>query len=265
MKRGAVLDRLQGKTAMITGATKGIGCAAAELFVKEGANVVICGRSEEEGQNIVDRLEKDYPGKSIFCRLDVTKEADWENCIDLVKKNFGKLHILINNAGMCFRESVAETTMESWQTTLDTNQTGVFLGMKYAISAMKEHGESSSIVSTASVDGIVGDSVFFSYCATKAAVEAMTKCAALYCGENGLSIRVNAVAPGYVLTPMAYEDAKQNRQTIEEYSADSIILHPIGRLGTPLDIAYAYLYLASDEASFVTGTTLAVDGGYTCR
>lgn len=259
------MNRLQGKTAVITGATKGIGYAAAELFVKEGASVVICGRNKEDGQKVAARLEKDYPGKAIFCRLDVMKSTDWENCIALTKKTFGKLHILINNAGVSYRETVAETTMESWQATLDTNQTGVFLGMQHAIAAMKEHGEPSSIVSTASVDGIMGDAVFFSYCATKAAVEAMTKCAALYCGENSLSIRVNAVAPGYVLTPMAYEDARQNGQTIEEYSADSIALHPIGRLGTPLDIAYAYLYLASDEASFVTGTTLAVDGGYTCR
>ncbi len=259
------MGRLQGKTAIITGATKGIGEAAAKLFVEEGANVVVCGRKEEDGKRIVAALERDAPGKSIFCCLDVAKEADWVKALTLTKKTFGKLHILINNAGISYRETVAETTIESWQTTLNTNQTGVFLGMKYAIEAMKEHGEPSSIVSTASVDGIMGDAAFFSYCATKAAVEAMTKCAALYCGENGLPIRVNAVAPGYVLTPMAYEDAKQNGQTIEEYSADSIALHPIGRLGTPLDIAYAYLYLASDEASFVTGTTLVADGGYTCR
>lgn len=259
------MDRLQGKTAIITGATKGIGAAAAELFVEEGANVVVCGRSEADGESIVTRLNKKHPGKAVFCHLDVAKATDWEACIALTKETFGKLHILVNNAGISFRETVEETTMDSWQATLDTNETGVFLGMKYAIAAMKEHGEPSSVVSTASVDGIMGDAVFFSYCATKAAVEAMTKCAALYCGENGMSIRVNAVAPGYVLTPMAYEDARQNGQTIEEYSADSIALHPIGRLGTPLDIAYAYLYLASDEASFVTGTTLAVDGGYTCR
>ncbi len=259
------MDRLKGKTAIITGATKGIGEAAARLFVKEGANVVVCGRKEEDGEQIVAAIEKEAPGKSVFCHLDVAKEADWRNALTLTEKTFGKLHILINNAGISYRETIAETTMESWQATLNTNETGVFLGMKYAIEAMKKHGEPSSIVSTASVDGIVGDAAFFSYCATKAAVEAMTKCAALYCGENALPIRVNAVAPGYVLTPMAYEDAKQNGQTIEEYSAESIALHPIGRLGTPLDIAYAYLYLACDEASFVTGTTLAVDGGYTCR
>lgn len=259
------MERLQGKTAIITGATKGIGEAAAGLFVKEGANVVVCGRNEEDGKRVVAAIEKEAPGKAVFCRLDVGKEDHWRNVLTLAEKTFGKVHILINNAGVSYRETVAETTLKSWQETLDTNATGVFLGMKYAIEAMKKHGEPAAIVSTASVDGIVGDAAFFSYCATKAAVEAMTKCAALYCGENALPIRVNAVAPGYVLTPMAYEDAKQNGQTIEEYSADSIALHPIGRLGTPLDIAYAYLYLACDESSFVTGTTLAVDGGYTCR
>ena len=106
---------------------------------------------------------------------------------------------------------------------------------------------------------------FFSYCAAKAAVQAMTKCAALYCGENGLNIRVNAVAPGYILTPMAYEDARQNGQTIEEYCADFAELHPIGHLGKPEDVANAYLYLVSEEADFITGTTLMVDGGYTAK
>lgn len=105
----------------------------------------------------------------------------------------------------------------------------------------------------------------FSYCAAKAAVQAMTKCAALYCGENGLNIRVNAVAPGYILTPMAYEDARQNGQTIEEYCADFAELHPIGHLGKPEDVANSYLYLVSEEADFITGTTLMVDGGYTAK
>lgn len=259
------MDRLKNKTALITGAGNGIGEVTAKLFVKEGASVVICDRDKEGGERVAAEIEKDFPGKAVFCPMDVTQEADWERCIQTAKEAFGKIHIVVNNAGISFRETVAETTLESWNKTVAVNQTGVFLGIKYGISAIREHGEAGAIVSTASVDGLRGDSVFFSYCATKAAVEAMTKCAALYCCENKLNIRVNAVAPGYILTPMAEEDARQNGQTLEEYSAEAGAMHPIGRLGMPIDIAYAYLYMACDEAAFTTGTTLAVDGGYTCK
>ena len=121
------------------------------------------------------------------------------------------------------------------------------------------------MVNSASVDGRAGHSEVFAYWATKAAVQAMTRCAALYCGEKGYNVRVNAVAPGYILTPMAEEDARQSGQTIEEYCSEFAAHHPIGRMGTPLEIAEAYLYLASDASSFVTGTTLVSDGGYTIK
>lgn len=259
------INRLEGKVALITGATKGIGEAAARLFAKEGACVVVCGRNTIDGEKIVSEINDKNPGKAQFCYLDVSNYENWEKAIEFTEKTFGKLNVLINNAGISYRETVEETTKESWKKTLDTNQTGVFYGIKLAIEAMKKTKEPCSIVSTASVDGKVGDADFFSYCATKAAVEAMTKCAALFCGKEGLNIRVNAVAPGYVLTEMAQEDARQNGQTIEEYCSESIKLHPIGRLAKPLEIAKAYLYLASEESSFVTGTTLMVDGGYTAQ
>ncbi|HIZ76131.1 MAG TPA: glucose 1-dehydrogenase [Firmicutes bacterium] len=259
------MDRLKDKIAIITGAAGGIGRVAAELFVKEGAKVVLADKDSENGAKAAKEICALSPNSAIFFPLDVTDKQSWGQCIEQTLNTFGKLNILINNAGVSFRETVEETTMESWQTTLAVNQTGVFLGIQSALEVMKTNGEPCAIVNTASVDGLRGDSVFFAYCATKAAVEAMTKCAALCCAENSWPIRVNAVAPGYILTPMAYEDARQNGQTIEEYCAESVKLHPIGHLGKPEDIAYAYLYLASDEASFVTGTTLAVDGGYTCR
>ncbi len=259
------MDRLQGKVALITGATKGIGEAAARLFAGEGAQVVLCGRSVADGERIAAELNAGGPQRAAFFRLDVSQYDNWQQAMAFTKKAFGKLNILVNNAGISFRETVMETTPESWAATLATNQTGVFYGMKTAIALMQENGENCAIVSTASIDGVVGDAVFFSYCATKSAVESMTRCAALYCGNNHLPIRVNAVAPGYILTPMAYEDARQNGQTIEEYCAESVALHPIGRMGTPEEIAKAYLYLASDDASFVTGTTLLVDGGYTAQ
>lgn len=260
------MDRLKGKVAIITGSGCGIGEVTAKRFAEEGASVVInCDRDIENGNRVAGEINQNYPGKAIFVQGNVTKESDWKNCIAKTKEAFGKLNIVINNAGISFRETIAETTLDSWNKTLAVNQTGVFLGMKYGIEAIKESGEPGAILSAASIDGITGDSVFFTYCSTKAAVQAMTRCAALYCCENKLNIRVNAVAPGYVLTPMAYEDARQNGQTIEEYSAEFAAMHPIGRLAQPIEIADAYLFLASDEASFITGTTLTVDGGYTIQ
>ncbi len=259
------MNRLEGKVALITGATKGIGEETAKVFVQEGASVVICGRDSASGEKIAAEINEQRADAAAFCNLDVTDYENWNAAIAFTQEKFGKLNILINNAGISFRETVAETTPDTWQKTLNTNQTGVFYGIKLGIEAMAKTGEPCAIVSTASIDGRVGDADFFSYCATKAAVEAMTKCAALYCGNQKLPIRVNAVAPGYILTPMAEEDARQNGQTLEEYCAEFIALHPIGHLGTPQDIAKAYLYLASEESSFVTGTTLMVDGGYTAQ
>ena len=258
------MGRLAGKVALITGATKGIGETTAKLFAAEGAKVVVTGRNLEDGKRVVENITRNGE-MAAFYPLNVRQYDSWEKCIAFVEETFGKLNILINNAGISYRETVEETTPESWDETIQTNQTGVFYGMKLGIQAMRKHGEKSAIVSTSSVDGVTGDSVFFSYCAAKAAVQAMTKCAALYCGENGLNIRVNAVAPGYILTPMAYEDARQNGQTREEDCADFAEFHPIGHLGKQEDVANAYLYLVSEEADFITGTTLMVDGGYTAK
>ena len=259
------MGKLDGQVALITGGTKGIGEAAVRLFVQEGARVVLCGRTREGGERIAAELNADGAQRAAFFALDVTDYENWKQAVSFAKETFGKLNILINNAGISFRETLAETTPESWEKTIATNQTGVYYGMQLCIAAMAENGEAGAIVSTASIDGVVGDADFFSYCATKAAVQAMTRCGALYCGQKGLNIRVNAVAPGYILTPMAEEDARQNGQTIEEYCREFIALHPVGRLGTPEEVAKAYLYLACEDSSFVTGTTLMVDGGYTAQ
>lgn len=259
------MGRLDGKVALITGATKGIGESAARLFVQEGAKVVLCGRNAADGARIARELNESGVQKAVFFRLDVSDLENWRAAIAFTKETFGKLNILINNAGISFCETVADTTPEIWNATLATNQTGTFYGMQVGIAAMAETNEPCAIVNTSSVDGTVGDAAYFAYCATKAAVSAMTRCAAIYCGRQKLPIRVNAVAPGYILTPMAYDDAAQHGQSIEEYCADSAALHPIGRLGTPEEVAQAYLYLASNESSFVTGTTLMVDGGYTAQ
>lgn len=258
------MNRIKDKVAIITGATQGIGETAARLFLAEGAKVVLCARGEEAGKSLAEELGENCR----FFRLDVASYENWQECMDYTLKEFGKLDILINNAGISVVETIADTTPESYDAIININQKGVFYGMKLAIEAMKNNPDAArtskcAIVNTASIDGVVGDPLYFSYCASKSAVESMTRCAAIYCGENGLNIRVNAVAPGYIMTPMAEQDAEEKGMTIEEYEREMAVSHPIGHIGRPEDIAYAYLYLASDEASFVTGTTLKVDGGYT--
>lgn len=262
------MDRLKNKTAIITGGTKGIGLAAAELFLDEGANVIICGRGGSgDGAALAAQLGENCR----FFALNVSDYKNWEDCISYAIKEFGKLDILINNAGISTAENIAQATPESYDKIIDVNQKGVFYGMKLAIEAMKKNPASAdfshtcAIVNTASIDGVVGDPIYFAYAASKAAVEAMTKCAALYCGEQQLAIRVNAVAPGYIMTPMAAQDAAEKGMSLEQYEKEMAADHPIGHLGKAKDVAQAYLYLASDESSFVTGTTLMVDGGYTAK
>ncbi|MFR8666099.1 MAG: glucose 1-dehydrogenase [Ruthenibacterium sp.] len=255
------MDRLKGKVAIITGAAQGIGACTAEIFVKEGAKVVIADLNEAAGCAQADKLAPN----AAFFKLNVADYAAWKECIAFTKATFGKLNVLINNAGISYRKDVAGTTLEEWDRTIAVNQTGVFYGIQTAIEEMRTNGEKCSIANASSIEGLVAESAFFAYCAAKGAVTLMTKAAALYCGENHLNIRVNSVHPGYILTPMAYDDARQNGQTIEEYSAEFIQKHPIGYLGKPEDIAYGYVYLSSDEANFVSGAQLAIDGCYTAQ
>lgn len=258
------MGRLDNKVAIITGGSQGIGATTVRLFVKEGAKVVIADINEKAGRELEAELNKEEKNAAFF-KLDVTNYANWQETIEFTKENFGKLNILINNAGISYRKDISETTIEEWDKTIAVNQTGVFYGMQTCIEEMKKNGEKCSIVNTSSIEGLVAEAPFFAYCAAKGAVTLMTKAAALYCGEQRLSIRVNSVHPGYIMTPMAYDDAKQNGQTIEEYSAEFIAKHPIGYLGEPEDIAYGYLYLASDEANFVSGSSLTIDGCYTAQ
>ena len=258
------MGRLDNKVAIITGGAQGIGATTAEIFVKEGAKVVVADLNEKQGNELVAKLNKDGKNAAFF-KLDVTDYQGWKDCIAFTKETFGKLTTLINNAGISYRKHIANTTLEEWDRTIAVNQTGVFYGIQTAIEEMRTNGEKCSITNTSSIEGLVAESEFFAYCASKGAVTLMTKAAALYCGENRLSIRVNSVHPGYIITPMAYDDARQNGQTIEEYCEEFIKKHPIGYLGKPEDIAYGYVYLSSDEADFVSGSSLTIDGCYTAQ
>lgn len=258
------MARLQGKVALVAGAAMGIGEADAKLFAKEGAKVVVGDINESEGKRVVEEIKKDGD-EAIFIKLDVSKEEDWKNAIAETIKTYGKLNVEVINAGVSLGKNVEETTLKDWNWLMGINATGVYLGLKYGILAMKDNGENCSIINRSSIDGQIGESGLFAYCASKGAVTIMTKSAALHCGEKGYKIRVNSVHPGYVHTALTEKEAADSGLAPEEYFAKVGKMHPIGYIGRPIDIAYADLYLASDESIFVTGSELTIDGGWTAQ
>ncbi len=255
------MDRVKGKVAIITGGASGIGKATASLLAKEGAKVVIADVNEAGGKKVAEEI-KGEGGKAIFVKHDVTSENDWSEVIKKTLAEFGKLDILVNNAGVLFAKPIEDTPLEQWRWLMSVNLDGVFLGTKYAIRAMKKSG-GGSIINLSSIAGLVGTIDDTSaYCASKGAVRLFTKAAALECSKAGhnYGIRVNSVHPGVVETPLSENLLKDKalRASIEGR-------HPIGYVGEPIDIAYAILYLASDESKFATGSELVVDGGWTAQ
>ena len=256
------MGRVAGKVAIVTGAAMGIGKAAAELLAAEGAFVVATDREEEAGRKVVDALVAEGHS-AIFVQQDVGDEDEWKKCVDQTVKEFGRLDILVNNAGVGWFGDVESTTLESWHKLLRVNLDGVFLGMKYAIPAMRRAG-GGSIINMSSIEGLIGDARAAAYNASKGAVTILTKSAALHCAGQRTGIRVNSIHPGYIWTPMV-EKALQSTASPDEMKRQIEALHPVGHMGEPMDIAYAVLYLASDESKFVTGSALVVDGGYTAQ
>lgn len=243
--------RLKDKVAIVTGGASGIGEATVRLFVQEGAKVTIADMNEENGE----ALAKELGDSTIFVKTNVTNESEVENMVNKTVETFGKLDILFNNAGIGDLHPTDELSFEHWQRTISVNLDGVFLVAKHAIRAMKKNG-SGSIVNTASILGHVGDAQVASYAASKGAVANLTRALAVEFAQD--NIRVNAVCPGYVITPLIDQLDEEAREYL-------VTQHPIGRLGKPEEIAKAVLFLASDDASFVTGANLLVDGGYTAR
>jgi NAD(P)-dependent dehydrogenase (short-subunit alcohol dehydrogenase family) len=251
-------DRLAGKVALITGAGNGIGRITARLFASEGANVVISDRLEADLKE-TERLVASEGGKVTAIVCDVTKASQVQASVNLSLETYGKLNILVNNAGIGRNPArITELSEEDWDITLNVNLKGVFLGMKYAIPAMKQEG--GSIINLASVAGIVGTPKLSAYGASKAGVIQLSKTAALEWARYG--IRVNAVCPSWTKTNMVdlFANSTPNPQATEQGMASAI---PLGRLGQPEEIANAILFLASDDSSFITGATLPVDGGLT--
>ena len=256
------MGRVEGKVALVTGGRRGLGEASAVLLGREGAKVAITDRKADGADAVLNRISA-AGGKAIFIQQDVAKEEDWRRTLDDVLKQFGRLDILVNNAGVGAGKNVEELTLDDWRWVMSVNLDGVFLGTKYAIGAMKKSG-GGSIINMSSIEGMVGDRRLAAYDASKGGVRILTKSAALHCAKAGYNIRVNSLHPGFIDTPMvtgfvkAQGDAAAARKELEQ-------LHPIGHLGEPDDVAYAVLYLASDESKFVTGSELVVDGDFTAQ
>jgi len=254
------MGRLDGKVAMITGAATGVGEADATLFAKEGAKIVVADIDEIRGRAVVESIQREK-GDAFFLKLDVTRELDWQRGMNRVVKEYGKLNILINNAGIVFCASLEDTTLEQWNRVLSVNATGVFLGLKHAIGVMKVNGEPCSIVNRSSVSARISSKDMAAYGASKGAVSSLTRHVAIACAEAEYTIRVNAVLPCEVRTSMAQQEACAFGMTLDAYLEQRREGIPLGRIGEPADIAYIDLYLASDESGMVTGAEFIVDGG----
>jgi len=248
--------RLEGKVALITGGTSGIGSATAERFAVEGAMVAIIGRNTERGEQVVATIVA-KGGEALFVRADVRFADQCRNAVEQTLERFGRIDVLFNNAGVFHPKTIPECTEEEWDETIDSSLKGAFLMSKYVLPSMIRQG-SGSIIHTSSGWGILGGNDAAAYCAAKGGLVVMAKAMALDHGPDG--IRVNCVCPGDVLTPMLHDDAAKRGMSWKDYAAGANE-RPLGRIGTVEEIASAVLFLACDESSFVTGEALVVDGG----
>ena len=250
------MKRLEGRVALVTGAASGIGKATAERLTSEGAAVLVTDIQVETGEATVKEL-KEAGGTAAFFRHDVTSESEWEAACAKAVEEFGGLDILVNNAGMGDIKPIEETTLAEWDRTVAIDQTGVFLGMRAAAAHLRG-SEHASVINISSIFGASGGfGVSPAYHAAKGAVRTLTKNVALHWASEG--IRVNSIHPGFIATPIL--EQSRNTPIWEGMTA----LTPMGHLGRPEDIAAGVAYLASDDAAFITGLELYIDGGYMAR
>jgi NAD(P)-dependent dehydrogenase (short-subunit alcohol dehydrogenase family) len=250
------MGRLDGKVALISGGARGQGAVEARMFCAEGARVLFGDILDEEGAALEKEL-RDAGADAAYVHLDVTKEDDWLAAVALAETRFGKLNVLVNNAGILIRKTIEETTEEDWDRIMAVNVKGVFLGTKAAIPAMRRAG-GGSIVNISSVAGLVATKDSAAYAATTGAVRLFTKTIAIDHVQDG--IRVNSVHPGPIKTDMIRE-----RVAEEDVWSDRLTRLPMKRAGEPEEIAYGVLFLASDESSYMTGSELVMDGGSTAQ
>jgi len=259
------MGRVEGKIAIVTGAASGLGAACARLLAREGASVVLADLDIAKAKAVLSDI-KAAGGSGNVLSLDVTREDDWIAARNEIASRHGRLNIAINCAGTnCPRSFPSETPLADWRLVMDVNFDGVFLGTKHMLDMMMASDPvNGSIINISSIMGMVGMPGIAAYNASKGGVRLYTKSVALSCAERGLAIRANSIHPGFIDTPLLqkaidrFEDRAEGRRA---YDA----LQPVGHLGAPDDVAYGALYLASDEAKFVTGAELVIDGGYTAR
>lgn len=248
------MTELKDKVAIITGGASGIGLATVKAFLDKGSKVVIADYNEEHGQAVEQELKQTYKDAVRFIKVNVADEKQVENLVAETVKQFGKLDVMFNNAGVGVQKPSHELTDEEYKRVIAINQDGVFYGAKYAIREMLKTG-GGSVISTSSILGSVGEPTSMPYAASKGAVNQITKSLSLeYADRN---IRVNAVAPGFV------ESGMVNKEALGEFYENLVAKHPLGRLGKPEEIAHAVVFLAEND--FVTGTTVFVDGGYLAK
>jgi 3(or 17)beta-hydroxysteroid dehydrogenase len=262
------MNRLDNKVAFISGGARGIGGATATLMAKSGARVAIGDVLDEPGRKLAQEID------ALYVHLDVTSEASWAEAIDATVKKYGRLDVLVNNAGIFNGKGVEDATLEEWQRLVAVNLTGVVLGTRAALPALKKSGAASAhgaaIVNLASVAGLVGSQLDPLYSLTKGGVTLFTKSTALEFGRKGYRIRVNSIHPGVIDTDMGQQTFATRARALgtndtEATRKASAAMHPIGRLGLADDIAKGIVFLASDDAAFMTGAGLVVDGGYTAQ
>lgn len=255
-------NRLQGKVAIVTGGSMGIGEATCLLFAKEGAKVAVTDINESAGQEVVKKI-KAAGGEAQFWKLNTSKEQEAKDAMADINKTFGKIDILVNNAGIIgIDKPTHEVTEAEWDEVMNTNVKGVFFCTKHALPYMLKN-KSGSVVNMSSAYGLVGAPDVPPYHASKGAVRLMTKTDAVIYGKN--NIRFNSVHPGSIWTPLVEKLAQASGQSPEEFRKSEEPLYPIGHIGEAIDVAYGVLYLASDESKFVTGSELVIDGGYTAQ
>ena len=261
------MNRLDGKVAFLSGAARGIGGATAKLMASAGAKVAIGDVLDERGRQTAKEIEA-AGGQALYVSLDVTQEASWAAAIDATIKKFGKLDVLVNNAGIFNGKGVEEASLDEWNRLVAVNLTGVVLGTRAALPHLKK--TRGNIVNLASIAGLVGSQLDPLYSLTKGGVTLFTKSTALEFGRKGYGIRVNSIHPGLIQTDMGEKTFVMRAQQVgtndtEQARKNTLALHPIGRLGEADDIAKGIVFLASDDASFMTGAGLVVDGGWTAH
>ncbi len=251
--------RLQGKIAIVTGAASGIGRATAELFAEEGAKVTVADIDAKGGEETVAHIHK-HGGTAIFVMADISQEADAKKISDETAKAFGRIDILVNSAAVFVLKGFA-ATVEEWKQSLGVNIIGTAMVTKYAVEHIKKNG--GAIVNLGSISSFVAQPDFFAYSATKAALVQMTRNMAMDLGSFG--IRVNSVCPGTILTPATQRHMDKVKVSFEQFNKEEGVKTFLGRIGQAREVAHAALFLASDDASYVTGASLMVDGGYSAQ